>query len=142
MIPYSTTSTTDHIFTCDTAIDRDSPDLNVAQYIATHDAKYLPIKAGETPVVWKLRRLSRRGFLAVSGAPEHLQSHVACAYGIDGVAGLLVNDQAVDLKYDRGEAGKRLSEASLDAIFHPSLFNELGAVIINMSLPNPTSGQG
>ena len=113
----------------DAALDLAHPDYSYGEYLKTWDRKHLPVRAGFTPSVFKLRRLGMK-------VQQHCfrQPHVPdrdrefVAYSVKGVTDFDENAGELVLKFEKGEFGEqRLADESLEKIYSWDLFRELGA---------------
>lgn len=127
-----------HVWRDDPALDKSDPDKFEAAwtaFLADGDAAKLPVKEGQKVAEFDLAPLSRRQFLRVyqgGGSPLE-QMAEAVAYGLRALRGFEVDGHAPDLERVESDVGKRLSVKSLDAIFDPVLFAELGSRIVEIS---------
>jgi hypothetical protein len=103
------------------------------------DVDKVPIRPGFKPAVFSLRRLSRAQFLYVSDRPtELLKWQEACAYGL---AGWTDFGDAV-LEVEDTTFGDRITNQCLDKIFIPEIVEEIGQIIVSMSMLGPTKEPG
>lgn len=139
MIAHRSNDRIEYVLTSDPAIDAEHPDYDWDRYLKTADPKYAPIKEGHTPTVFSLSRLTRRQFLRVMSLPDQEQSSEAVKYGLRAIKDL---GRPVELRFKRyGDLGEGLDSATLDHIFSPDLFAELGVRIMTMSTLDPTFGR-
>lgn len=145
MITKSMLGTIRHAWSEDPAIDKSDPDkfaMAWKEALRTGDIKCLPFREGDQPAVFELAPLTRKQFLRVFAQEGISQVCEAVAYGLRTVSGFIVDGRGVDLDRVDSDAGKRLSAASLDALFDPVLFMELGTRIIEVSRIDPLRSQG
>jgi len=135
MIASRSTDSVVHVYSQDPAIDKDHPDFDWDRFKETGEMKYLPIKEGQTPTVFQIRRLTRRQFLKVIKSDDAEQFSEAVAYGLRGIKDW---GAPVDLKF-QGDGQERLHPDTLDRIFAVELFVELGARIMELSRLAPLS---
>lgn len=136
-----------HVWSEDCALDKSDPDVFAAAwkaFLENGDETALPLLDGGTPAVFDLVPLTRRQFLRVySGGGSPLEQMTeAVAYGLRAVRGFEVNSRPADVRSVDSDAGKRLDAATLDALFDPMLFAELGARVLEISRLDPTRGRG
>ena len=140
MIAHRSTDRIDYIITDDPALDSDHADFDWDKYLKTADPKHAPVKEGCTPTVFSLVRLSRRQFLRVISMPETEQASEAIRYGLKAVKDF---GRPLDLRQKRfGDLGEGLDNDTLDRLFSPELFQELGIRILSLSTLDPTFGRG
>lgn len=135
----------EYISSLDGAIDREAPGFDWDKYTATLDAKHLPIKAGSTPTVFVLQGLSRdvlgvvvKGFDS-SAQWERIEAFdAAVKYGLKRVRNFKnAKGDDVELKFEQSSLGEGLDKASINAIYDPQLFIELGSKIYEASRVHP-----
>lgn len=155
----------DHVWSRDPALDKS----NEAEFAKAWEAfkkggdvGLLPIREGQRPTVFRCVSLKRLHMLTLSDtAMLELKGLVRSGGdGIVALAFLRVCDEVVargvigadnfcdeqgrqvSLTFvDDGRGGKLLSKDSLEDLHHVSLVNELGFRILEISMPDPTSGQ-
>ena len=91
-----------------------------------------------------LGKLGRREFLRVYGgmASAPMEQMVeAVAYGLRSVTGFEVDGSEVSVERVSSDGCKRADAKTLDALFDPILFGELGSRILEVSQLDPTRGQ-
>jgi hypothetical protein len=118
----------------DPALDKGAEGFDWAKYIESGDHAHIRFRDGCTPSVFSLRRLSRKQYLRTVGRPQMEMISEAVAWGLAGVKGL---GSKADLRFEKTDAGERLSDASLDAVFAPELFAELSLRILSLSGVHP-----
>lgn len=166
--------TVDHVWSEDPAIDyprvtgnpeddeksKKAFETAFAEYKRTGDAKRLPFKDGEQPVLFRLRSLTHAQKLAVGDALTAAMQRVVAignesvasnlllyrpcselvAVGLVDIVGMLnVDGSPLELEFEDGK--KRVSRASMEKISHEALIIELGLRIREISSPDPTRGQ-
>lgn len=139
MITKSLIAKTKHVWSRDPALDTDHKDYDWAEFIKTGDMKYVPAKEGMTVAEFEIGPLTRMQFLRVWSLSDLVQANEAVAYGLKGLTGYKVEGVDVELEFQNADDGKRLNKATLDRIFEPLLFMELGMRIIELSRLSPLS---
>jgi hypothetical protein len=137
MIGSRSNAPVEYISTGDAALDHTSPGFDFRKFMETFDRAYLPVKAGRSPTVFTVRRLSRRRFTAISGMAKHEQPAACVAYGVTGISNYMDGRNTIVPEFDGAGADSRLAETTLDAIFSPSLFAELAQVIVLLTELDP-----
>lgn len=136
------TSTFEHVWTKDPAVDLDHPDSDPNKYLETGEAKYLTFREGETPTIWILRPLSRRAFNHVmesASASQFTARDLAVAYGLREIK----NGGDVSLQFEKnGHGGERIKDSCLDEIFNAVVFDEISGRILRMSTLSPLHERG
>lgn len=160
----------DHVYSGDPALDKTKAaeyKKARAECLKTGKVELLPLKQGTQPVVWKLKALSRPEKLSVSGtALDKVLAlvrggagsqgitglamltvfDVVVMYGVVNASGLLDKDnRPMTLPFtDNGRGGKMLSGEALEELylFGTEFIIELGLRILEITEPDPTSGQG
>jgi hypothetical protein len=128
----------EHVYTEDPAVDYESDQLDTKKYFQTFDRKYLPIKAGASPTIFKLRPLSRKRFIAIANMAGAEQPNATVAYGIIGIENFRLPTGSMLVPEFTGlGADQHLTAATLDAIFDSRLFAELMTVIMSASGLDP-----
>lgn len=138
MIGTRTNVPVEYVSTHDPALDTAHSDWDFTRYMQTFDRKFMPCKAGSTPTVFTLRRLSRRRFTAIAGMAKHEQAETTIAYGVAGIANFMDGrGNAVIPEFDGAGQDQRLTAVTLDALFSPALFAELAQVILLLTDLDP-----
>lgn len=128
----------DHVYTDDPSIDLESTELDTKKYFQTFDRKFLPVRAGTTPTIFRIRPLSRRRFIAISGMPAQDRPTATVSYGVTGVHNFrLPSGNMFVPEYTGMGQDLHMTGPSLDAIFDASLFSELMTVIMLASGLDP-----
>lgn len=147
MISKSLIGVRKHVWSMDSALDKSDPDQFAAAWTAFLEGgemAVLPLVEGCKPAEFDIAGLTRRQFLHVyngsGGALENMAE--AVAYGVRGVRGFQIDGKPIDFERVKSDSGQRLSVATLDALFDPLLFAELGSRILEISRIDPTRGQG
>ena len=138
MIGARSNATFEHIYSEDPALDTESLSFDAKKYMDTFDRQYLPVRDGSTPTVFRIRRLSRKRFEAVSALSGHNRAAAVVAYGVQGIENFRLpsGDMLVPELTGVG-ADQHLTAATLDAFFDGGLFAELMNVIIAASGLDP-----
>lgn len=139
MIGARSNATAEYIYLDDPALDKESKYFDFKRYMQTLDRKHLPVKAGQTATVFKIRRLPRVTFTALASLAHTAERAVqAVAYGVIGVENFMNgNGQPIVLEFVGEGVERRLTGDSLNAIFAPQLFGELMTVITTFSDLDP-----
>jgi hypothetical protein len=144
MLNIRTATARKYISAHDDAVDRKKMKAPQWARFVSGDVEFdkVPIRAGCSPTIFSLRRLSRVQY-------EHIEKQEfgavmwreAIAFGLVGWANFPGDPSCVT---EESERGPRLTDACLDAIFvvGPKVFRELGDVILGMSHLGPTSARG
>lgn len=128
----------EHVYTEDPAVDNESTDLDVKRYFQSFDRKFLPVKPGTTPTLFRVRPLSRRRFMAIANLPMADRPNACVAYGVIGVSNFRLPTGSLFVPEFTGSgADQHLTGPSLDQIFDPGLFAELMTVIMTASGLDP-----
>jgi hypothetical protein len=133
----SFTSTRPHVWSIDPAIDKENPAYDWKEFLDKGDLKYLPAVEGGTLTVFNIKALSRRQFTRVFNIEGLNQFSEAVAFGLKSVANFRVDGTEVDLRLVKVDGEERVSEDSLNKIFDPMLFAELGLRILEISRLHP-----
>lgn len=143
MIVRSTIKARNHVWSQDPGLDRsdeDSFDEKWKQFLKDGDVRGLPTKDGAKLTVFELEPLDRKSFmrtLALSGL-EQFNEAVAC--GLRSVSNFEIDGVPLALERREENGSKRLAQSTLDKIFDPMLFMELGLRLIDLSRLDPTRG--
>lgn len=133
------TDPVEYIWSDDPALNKRKKSYNFAKYLASGDAKHLPLKEGENPTVFYLAPLSRLQRVKVDQLlltdGEVAGMHEAVAFGLCDIKG-----SDIDLEFVDTQSGRRLSPGTLDTIYDTQLFLELGGRIHKLSVLDPLSG--
>lgn len=140
LIRPSFTGTRNHVWSEDPAIDRDSPAFDWVEFLRTGDLAHVPTVEGGKLTVFKIRPLSRKQFTRVFNLNGLEQLVEAVAYGLREVKDFILDGQAVELKHIKVDGEERVSNDSLDRVFEPLLFTELGTRIVELSRLDPRKG--
>lgn len=133
----------DHVWSEDKALDRDSPDFNPDKYFQTFKPEHMPIREGRTPTKFKIRPLSRKRFIAISGMAPADRANAAVSYGVIGIDNFRLPTGSMLVPEFGGQgADLHLLPTTLDLIFDPSLFGELMTVIMSASGLDPLADAG
>lgn len=135
MLSYSSVSAVPFVYDGDPAIDKDSPAYSREQFEKTGDLAHLPLVAGSTARIFRVKRLSRRQFFRVMSLQLTEQVQEAVAYGL-----VSMEPSDADLKRKASDTGERLTDASLDKLFDlgPQVMIALGSYIVGLGKPDPT----
>ncbi|HYE58141.1 MAG TPA: hypothetical protein VD948_06530 [Rhodothermales bacterium] len=129
------------LYSEDPALDKDHPDFNWDLWLKTGDLKHAPTKQGMEPNRYWVRKLRMHRFEQVLDTPGARQVREAVAWGLTAVEGHTFNGEPVVLKFKKiSDAEQRLTDESLEQLYSPELFGELGARIVELSRLHPTSG--
>lgn len=139
MIGARSNATTEYIFQGDPALDKESSAFDLKQYLRTFDRKFLPIVAGKTPTVFKIRRLPRITATAIAGLESvPAQGIQTVCYGLVGVENFMNgNGQPLVMDFVGDGMERRLTGPSMDALFSLELFGELMMVITKFGELDP-----
>lgn len=138
MIKRSLTGTKVWIWEQDGAIDKDHPDYDHKAFAADFDEKHMPILDGQTPARFTIAPLTKDQFVWAMGQSSGLPMMIeAVAYGLRSVVGYEVDGKPVEIQTKRADHGQRMTKATLDAIFEPELFADLGIAILGLSKLDP-----
>jgi hypothetical protein len=122
----------------DKALDVDSPAFNFSKFMETFDRQYMPIKPGMTPTVFTLKKLTRKLWNGITSQPAHVQNEAAVTFCVTGISNC--TDSRGNLivpEFEGQDAERRLSQKTLDDIWTPNMFPELGKVILVISDLSP-----
>jgi hypothetical protein len=133
MLAPRSSSALSYICSFDPALDRDSPAFDWAEYLETGDPVHAPIRDGDAPTTFELRRLTRKQFLRVIGMPSEEQASEAVAHGLRGVKNYQIGGRDVELRFRRTDLGERMTDECMEQLFSPELFGELGVRILSLS---------
>lgn len=108
------------------------------KFLRTCKLEDIPLKAGASPTVFKLRRLDRKVRLRIgvgNGELSPIQENEVVAHGLKDVA----NWKGGGLSFVLKGAGpnERVSEETLDAMDAPELFHELATIIVKLGSLSP-----
>jgi hypothetical protein len=144
LIVRSTLKSWNHVWSQDPALDRDADgfDEKWQSFLKTGDVRGLPVREGEKLAVLEIEPLNRKDYMRVLGMSGIEQFNEAVACGLRSVTNWEID--GVPLVLERKEDGntKRLSVPSLDKIFDPYLFTELGLRILDVSRLDPLRARG
>lgn len=155
-----------HVWSKDPALDKSNEAAFAKAWKAFQekgDVELLPLKEGQKPTVFWIGSLRRIHMLSLSDT-SMLEIKSLLRQGADGIVALAflrVCDEVVarglqsvdnfcdsetgaqiSLQFiEDGRGGKLLSRDSLEDVCHVGLVNELGLRILELSMPDPTSGQ-
>ena len=131
----------DFIWADDPALDKEHPDFNYEAWQETGEAIRLPFKAGQSPTIFRCRKLPRKALLDLQrimreahnkepAEAEHSLALVAMSAVECGLKS--VENWDMPLKLEAG----RLSDETMDLLFEisPGLIWELGSVIFRESM--------
>lgn len=141
MILLRSTTIVEHICPFDDALDTKHPDYSYEEYLKTGDRKHLPLREGAVPAVFKLRPLTRAQFMSMMRLEDAERPGEAIAYGLVSVSGLRRegDDHDILVKHTRTSLGERLDKDSLNELFAPEVFGDVGMRIFALSSTiNPT----
>ena len=141
MIGSRSTEKVVHIYSQDPALDRDAESFADAwaEFLKTGDKSKLPIRDGHTPTLWHIQRLKRKRFLWVLDQPDSHRASEAIAFGLKQVDGFTVDGVPFALGFKKfSDSEDRLSEDTLEILFDPTFFGELGVRILGLSKLPPT----
>lgn len=157
-----------HVWTRDPAIDRSDEEkvrTGFKSFLEDGELSHLPIRQGCRPTVFRVASLKRAHLQEVGRMAQIELSSLLARSGVtEGIAGLAMyelNDlvvsrgvisvenlqdesgRPVSLQFtDDGRGGKVLARETLEELSYVPLINELGLRILQLSMPDPTSGQG
>ena len=136
MITVRLTEPQTYVLESDDALDREHPDFNFAKYSETLDVKHIPLKPGGVPTEWKIRPLKRREYENVMALRDNECALIweAVAYALVGVKNF---GRPVEIERKRIGGLDRVTEDSLDAVYKPGVFTELGARVLMISRLDP-----
>ena len=139
MIGARSNATAEYIFSADPALDIDSPSYDLKQYLKTFDRKHLPVREGKTATVFKIRRLPRVTWTALASLESQASRAVqTVCYGLVGVENFLNgNGTHLNLEFVGEGVEKRLTAATMDALWSSELFAELASVIVRFGELDP-----
>ena len=138
MIERKLTDTTQYVWTMDPALDHDAKDIleRFESYYRSGDASKLPVRDGSRLCVFTLARLTRPQHLRIMRADKDRELEMcseAVAYALRAVDGFQVDGAPLALKRQSSDVGERLTAETLDALWDPELFREMGETIIRRS---------
>lgn len=145
MIHHEPGKTRKHVWSLDAALDKsDEEGFKAAweKFLKDDDVAALPLVEGDAPTVFDLEPLSRKAFTAVMKLDGLEQASEAVAYGLCGVTGFHVKGKPFTIERKETNGSARLTAKTMDAIYDPFLFMELGYRVIAISRIDPTRGQG
>lgn len=124
----------------DAALDVDNPDFDYVQYLKTWDRKYVPVKDGGTPTVFKIRRLSQRVLehcLRQPHTPDRDRELVA--YSVKSIMDFDGKGGEFPLKREKSQfqGVERLAPSAIESFYSWDLFHELGIVILAFNRLRP-----
>ncbi len=131
MLKLRSTDTLAYVCTFDPSVDLEKANLD--KYRETLDRKYLPLKDGEVPSVFRLRRLS---FDQLQAARKKTAEEGSAAGACEAIAYGLVSVENFDARVEHKKSvyGERLSKESLEYFARDAdLMYELGFTIHRMS---------
>ncbi len=137
MITKPLTASVIHVWPDDPAFDRSDKalwDERWKSFLDGAPVASLPTKDGQVPATFKLAPLTRKQFLRIADMGGDLRSDSeVVAHSLQAVIGFEIGGQPVDLKWTEADAGKRLTDASLDAIYDLGLFRHLSSRALEIS---------
>lgn len=142
MITRTLTGRKSHVWSQDPAIDRDHPSFSWDAFLKDGDLKHLPKVEGQEYTLFEIGPLTRRQMMRVMSLSGMEQVNEAVAFGLKDVKNYVADGQSVSLEHQNQGDEKRLNQRSLDRIFDPLLFTELGMRIIMLSQLDPLSSRG
>lgn len=142
MITKALTARRAHVWSQDPALDDQLPGHDWGKFLLTSELSHLGIREGERPTVFQLQPLTRAQMIRVMNLEGMDRINAAVAYGLRAVDGFSCDGQPVELEMRGKGDDERVSERSLDRIFDPLLFAELGTRIIDISQIHPLSSRG
>jgi hypothetical protein len=131
-----------HVWSEDPSLDKENSAFDWPEFLRTGDLKYCPAVEGGKLTVFEIRPLSRKQFSKVFNMPHGSleQCNEAVAFGLRAVRDFQVDQQPVEIKHTKVDGEERCTESSLNAIFEPLLFVELGLRIMELSRLHPQNG--
>ncbi len=139
MITRSLVGNAKHVWSEDPALDTDSPAYDAVQFIETGDIKHMPARPGETLAIFEIAPLSRKQWQRLSALESSDEKYnEAVAYGLKSVSGYTIGGLPVEVKKQTYQGEERLTAPTLDALFEPVLFRELGGRILLLSRLSPS----
>lgn len=147
MLIRSTLKSVRHVWSQDPALDRSSLSEETfekawKQFLKTGDPSNLPVREGTKLAIFEFEPLSRKDYIRALNLAGLEQWNEAVACGLRSVQNFEIDGVPVQLERTEQGGSKRLSGDSLDKIFDPMLFMELGLRILDASRLHPTHGQG
>jgi len=128
----------DHVYSQDPAIDTESEDYDHAKWLESGFEKFLPLKPGQTPTVFRLRHLTAKEH---SDLMDMAQDHGVASAAVSAFKRCLVKTS--DFEFDRGRDG--VPDDVVDAYYFApnlppgSVVLEVGLRIINEANPQKKS---
>jgi hypothetical protein len=147
MITRSLLAPVEHVWSQDPALDAtDTQRLDdaLAEARKTGSITGLPLREGERPSVFVLRRLSRAAWLRIGRMPSGFeQDSETVALGLVDLRDYTVDRVPVRVELaDGGDGLKRVKNDTLDAIYDPFLFRELAERVLEVSRLDPLRASG
>lgn len=131
----------EYIYSEDPALDPEHADFNAKKFLDSFDRKYLPVKDGVTPTVFKIRRLTRKRFMAIAGMAPTERANATVAYGVVGIDNFMLKSGSYLIpEFSGSGVDQHLTAATLDAMFDGGLFAELMNIIMAASGLDPLCG--
>jgi hypothetical protein len=137
-----------HVWSEDPALDKSNENYSHEEFVRTGDFKHVPAKEGERLTIFILAPLTRVQFQRVQSVRAQGDvvnaAVMAVSYGLRGVQNFHdANGAEIEVKLQvDGEGERRVTSATLDAIYDIGLLAQLGARIISESTLRPKNGQG
>ena len=139
----------DFVWRLDPALDHDHAEFDdkYQEYMSTGDLTVVPLKAGQTPLLWRLRHLKGRSkkrimdqFNASGQKTSFELLWDACAVALAGVTGLKTGDggdASIDIVESNGLL--RVAESDMEVLDEnfPGLVESIGLKAITRSSPDP-----
>lgn len=146
MLIRSLSGITKWVYALDPALhadDRETLDRAIAAYLDGDLAALVPVtREGERPSVFDVAPLSRKQFMRVLAMDGIEQVVETVAFGCRGVSDFMVDGATFVLQATNNGDGKRLTPATLDALFDVGLFAALSNRILEISRLSPTKRPG
>lgn len=131
MIQFGSNDPVEYIYPEDPALDTAHPEFSWERYEKTRDRKHLPLREGAVPLVFKVRRLTRRQFFRAMGKAQHAdQVQEAVAFGL-----VSIDPAPFSLVRVTDSLGEKLDEASMDHVYDAGalVMMALGSFIVGLS---------
>lgn len=127
-----------YVWSKDPSLDRDNPAFNWPEFERTSSLEHAPAKEGCKLTVFEITPLSRKLFMRVFSMGASLdQMNEAIAYGLKGLRDYQSEGRPVELKTTKADGEERLTAETLDRLFEPMLWVELGKRILELSQLHP-----
>lgn len=139
MISRTLTGHRAHVWSMDPSIDRDHADYNWEEFLKDGEMKHLPVREGERLTVFRLAPLTRMQMMRVMEMDGMQRVNEAVAFGLRGADNYTVDGESVVLEFKHQGDERRVHEKSLNRVFDPMLFAELGSRILSISTLDPLS---